>query len=498
MRSAIEMARTLPASEIKDWLEHGKFNHRTGYAMTLFEKIAFERWANEEPADFLAWSISKHRNINAGLLEKIAINRPEAIRHALASLEKTEDREALLTRMAKHNPDLALTELHKLIRSSGGTYGFHSAFQELNKHRPDEIASWLGEIKGPAHLNLERIVMSSRFEKDPEGTLKELYELPNGFDHIFGHYSYNQSSRSIGEILRENVSEFPEDWRARLMKGPHKLFQGLKSVDEFSNVDWGAMGFSPDQLGNLQFHFLYQQVQSKPAEVLSGWSDYELSDSQRQQILSTTLYRTRTAEELDSLRAKLTDPDDQAYFDKILTNRQSTNKTTAETPPVTSPDQLAGAVADRSLTNLSGLMRQWTSEQKNELLETYRSLEGENKSYLASLTIGRSTQVPLELRSEALAHLLTLPNDHEHSQWRKDGDRSAIDIVSRNAYELLNKDPVEATSWVTGLPEGSIRSYAQKNLALNWSNYDPRAAQHWISTLPENEQSEINTFMKSR
>ena len=39
---------------------------------------------------------------------------------------------------------------------------------------------------------------------------------------------------------------------------------------------------------------------------------------------------------------------------------------------------------------------------------------------------------------------------------------------------------------------------AQKNLAVNWQNYEPEAVKKWVSSLPAHEQTEVNNFLKSK
>ncbi|MGC6565513.1 MAG: hypothetical protein ACON38_07865 [Akkermansiaceae bacterium] len=143
-------------------------------------------------------------------------------------------------------------------------------------------------------------------------------------------------------------------------------------------------------------------------------------------------------------------------------------------------------------------MRQWTKEQKDQFVKTYRSLEGPDKDYLSSLAIGSRSRVPLEMKSEAYAHLLTLPEDHEYSEWRTQGNGNfAVEAVSQHALDLMNSDPLQATAWLASLPEGPVRMMVQGNLALNWQNYDPKAVENWLSSLPADNQTEIKKFMKS-
>ncbi|MEJ6579035.1 MAG: hypothetical protein QNL33_06095 [Akkermansiaceae bacterium] len=62
----------------------------------------------------------------------------------------------------------------------------------------------------------------------------------------------------------------------------------------------------------------------------------------------------------------------------------------------------------------------------------------------------------------------------------------------------METDPAQATRWLARLPEGPIRLMAQKNLAVNWQNYEPEAVKKWVSSLPAHEQTEVNNFLKSK
>lgn len=90
MRTAIEMARTLPSSEIREWLDQGTFNLRSGSAMTLFQKIAFERWAKEEPSEFLVCARSNSSHSYVHFIADIVKNQPGAIQSARASLDSIQ------------------------------------------------------------------------------------------------------------------------------------------------------------------------------------------------------------------------------------------------------------------------------------------------------------------------------------------------------------------------------------------------------------------------
>ena len=500
MRSAIEMARTLPSSEIREWLDQGTFNLRSGYAMTLFQKIAFERWAKEEPSEFLVWASSNSSHSYVHFIADIVKNQPGAIQSALASLDSSQKKEVLIQLIAGDAPDLALTELRKLLSApEAGAHNFHSAFSALAKHRPAELERMLDDVKGPARDSLEQIVISAKLEKDFEGTLAQLYEMPNGFEYLFGRYSYN-NNRNLkpGELL-SHLANFPESWRAQAVRNSSRLFKGIESVEQFSEVDWEGLGFTAAQAGKLQASYFQRKVPYKPVETLAAIANFEFSENEKRNIFRAAFYSTRTEEDLAKYRANFTNPEDRALFDEVAEDSASSIVNMAQTSKIETPDQLVSSLADRNVANLSSVIRNWDMEQKEELISTYHELEGTDKDYLASLAIKQNSGIPADLRSEALKHLLTLPESSEFSDWKGGQDDGiAVEAVSRNALDLMQSDPVKATTWLAELPEGPIRLQARKNLAVNWRNYEPEAVKKWLSSLPATEQTEITRFLKSK
>lgn|GEM_PF-1767219 len=500
MRTAIEMARTLPSSEIREWLDQGTFNLRSGYAMTLFQKIAFERWAKEEPSEFLVWASanSSHTYSYVHFIADIVKNQPGAIQSALASLDSTQKKEVLIQLIAGDAPDLALTELRKLLSDpEAGAHNFHSAFSALAKHRPAELERMLDEIKGPARDSLEQVVISAKLEKDFEGTLAQLYEMPNGFEYVFGRYSYNNRNLKPGELL-SHLASFPESWRAQAVRNSYQLFNGIESVDQFSAVDWEGLGFTAAQIEKLQASYFQQKVQNKPEEVLAAMANFEFSDNEKSNIFRAAFYSTRTEEDLAKYRNSFTTPEDLALFDEIAEVRADFIFRDAQTAKIETPAQLVSSLASRNVANLSSVIRNWNAEQKEDLISTYHELEGADKDYLASLAVTQNSGIPTDLRSEALKHLLTLPESSEFSDWKGQDGRQAVEAVSQNALTLMQSDPAKATTWLAELPEGPIRLQARKNLAVNWRNYEPEAVKKWLSSLPAAEQTEITSFLKSK
>ena len=494
VRSAIEMARTLPSSEIRAWLDQGKFNLRSGFAMTVFQKIAFERWAKEEPSEFLTWTSLNVSPDYEALVADVVKNHPEAIESALASLETTEQKEVLIRQIAAVLPDLALAELRKLLASpESANYAFYGAFDSLAKTRPEELEKLLGEIEGPARDRLEQVVYSAKLKKDFEGTLAGLYEMPNGFEIVLR----NSHFLKPGELL-SYLASFPESWRARAANNASHFLGGIESVEQFSAVDWEGVGFTAEQAGKLQYQFLYRQALLKPEDAFASMSDFTFSESQKKQILQASLHQNRTEEELASFRNQLTSADDRALFDEVAESGAKLIPKRANVSNIETPAQLVDSLTNRELSSLSPVIRNWNAGQKEELVATFHDLTGGDKDYLSTLLVNSNSGVSTDLRSDALKHLLTLPEDSEFSDWKGPNGDKAVQAVSQNALNLMQTDPAQATRWLAELPEGPVRSMAQKNLAVNWRNYEPEAVDRWISTLPAPEQAEVKKFLKTK
>jgi len=98
LRDAIELAHSLPSSELGAWITQERFTARNGHSLALFQQIALDRWSRSDPASFLDWV-----RINGGdsLGPQLAVlfkNHPEVLSEALASHQNHRERARLLSR----------------------------------------------------------------------------------------------------------------------------------------------------------------------------------------------------------------------------------------------------------------------------------------------------------------------------------------------------------------------------------------------------------------
>ena len=56
---------------------------------------------------------------------------------------------------------------------------------------------------------------------------------------------------------------------------------------------------------------------------------------------------------------------------------------------------------------------------------------------------------------------------------------------------MFERDPDQATSWLSNMPSGQSKSDAETTIAQIWAEKDPTAASRWVAALPVNEQSDV-------
>ena len=76
--------------------------------------------------------------------------------------------------------------------------------------------------------------------------------------------------------------------------------------------------------------------------------------------------------------------------------------------------------------------------------------------------------------------------------------RKLSESTAHYTMNLAVQDPVSAAEWVGTLPEGNTRTWAAKNLAAYWNQYDPPAVSEWMKNLSASERKEVSTHLKPR
>jgi hypothetical protein len=497
MRASIEMARTLPSSEIRQWLDSGKFNLRRGYALTLFQKIAFERWSQEEPVDFITWVGENQSSDYGAHLANILKNHPEALQEALSSITEPHKKGHLLWSISRKNPALALAEIQKMMPLPAQELSsLQGCFGVLVKDHYADLEAIKEQLTGNSRTQLEKVLIGHRIKDNFDEIFDSLLDRPDAYKLILGDYSVSRNIKPEDLIAR--LPDFPPAWRDALASSPHRLFSGdRKKMGKWLEMDWKASGFSAEQAKKINEYAFNYAVQVNPELSLALFSDQDFSEEKKRNLLEMVVNRTNSAEKQSEYLTTLTSPEDQALMQELIDKKEKPVEVASQ---IKTPDDLITALTEGKLATsnnpFSYLMRNWKPEDRAQISEAFNDLVGEEKARLAGFASSAGYGVEPELRGEAIKYLLENPEVQETAGWKEGRRYGGVEIASRYALELMKTDPSKASSWVNSLPEGPQQLWAKKNLAANWQNYDPDAVEKWISSQPASQQKEIVDFLK--
>jgi len=497
LRAAMELARTLPVSEIQSWIEGGQFDSRGGFALTLFEKIAIERWAQEKPREFLVWfgenRTSKHKFSISHLLE----DHPAALQEALEKIAEPHRKAGLLNSLAQENPKLALAELRRIMPISDKNLGhFSSFFYLIARDHSLALEAMVETLDGPAKIMVEKALISQRVRSDFNAVFDSLLDRPDGFKTFLGAENISQMIDQDELIAR--LPDFPAAWRDDLASNPRQLFYGTKrDVTKWLSLDWVASGFTDQQAAKLRESLFDYAVRTDPDHSLPLLAEQNFSDEKRKNLLRLSVSGARTPEQRNERLASLTSAEDREYLQTLF---QDGSSPAILARPVRGADDLISALVSGPLNepggDISYQLREWKPEEKARLGEAFGDLEGDEKARFAGFAASARYVVGPALKGEAIRYLIENSESREAAGWTGYYANASIEKSSEHAIDLMASDPAAARSWVDSLPPSEERLCAVRNLVTNWRNFDPAAAQRWLASQPAADRVAIEALPK--
>ncbi len=485
---AIEMALTLPSSEIESWITHSKFPFREGFAHSLFNQILSERWSREDPAAFLNW-VKKNDGENfIPQLHLLFTNHPELLSQTLIVSQDSKERAHLLSLVAATNPDLALTELAKILPLPNDlSFMMQETLVKLYKTHPDQLDLLLEN--SPAGSNNPLLVASfiDKLSRDFDAGLDELFTRADGFEVLFP--SSNHTTRFESDQFAARLSDFPKSWLNKLAGDPVRLFESLESPSKLIDLDWNSLGFSPANAQKMRLGLLNSLVGTEPEIALTALNGLDLTPEEKARFLQVGAFRNQSPEALSALSQYLESPEDRAHFLQEIETRNQSEVLTPER--LVSDSNLGGEVL------FGSLFRNWDDSQKDQFISAFQNSDPANRTRLASLMID-IPDLPLALEGQYIGQLLSDSRGHDLPGWGSDNYQNGALNASLHALKLLSVDTEQSTAWVEVLPDNPARIQVKQNLALNWRNLDPDGAQTWISSQPVTERQAIEEFLKER
>jgi hypothetical protein len=486
LRKAIEIARTLPVSDLRSWINSGRFDFSRGAARTIFEKIVYDRWIKEAPADFLEWAMTGGDPSYQRFLKRIAESDREGFAKLVDDAGAKGRGDQLLNSLANVDPGLAFDEVKRiLLQPKGARFGISRVLERLMKTHVDDLAKLLEASPEPPNWNLASVVYSHQLKEDFKGTFAQLLDFPRGLEIL--------KARNLmkAEQFEAYVNQFPPTWKKEFARNPTQfshLFGGL------GEMDWESAGFSQEQAISIRSAIVRNESYRNPERALSLVEKYQVNDHQKRMSFSQIISRAKSPEQVNQLAERISDADDRALFLEISERiSESAAAKPAKVSPVPNQEDLLAALARNERPDLSRSLRSWDEQQLEKLVGDFGDFNEGEKTALAEMIKARSYGVPGELQTAALVHLASRVEGLEGYE-KASHQRS----IWKHALDLLSRDPDEASAYVNRLPKGELQLQAKKNLAINWRNYDPSAAQNWINLQSPQDRKAIEEFLESK
>lgn len=501
LRSTIDFATHLPASEIAAWMEGRWFQTGAGFDVTLFHNILIERWGKEDPEGLLLWH-AKHNHSETGVtLATWAKADPERTLAFINERLTADQKQQAMTGIAKHNPSFALRCLRDMPAGKATVDGYHLSgfhnsvvFAEIAKSSPVELEQSLDTLPEDMRKLAESALIGSRLRSSFDTEFPKLLDRPDGWSIL----NQNIHSSEVRAKLFEQLADLPLEWKQQLARVAYNAIDPSLAL-QWWNSDLEGMGFTSSDARHIRNTAISALARQQPADALRLMKDAEISEDQRAKLVANIFRNLEEGADFDGLIQILDSDEDK----KIAQSFIPLDKDSSAAAKIKSPaDWLAQAASldfgAGSTEHFFTVLNEWDQDRIKELGKGLANLpEDQRGKAVRLLTHSRNHFLNLnpELTGEAIRHLIADDSPAEDKEW--DPFSSKLTKPSLHAVDWMLKDPDAARQWVQSLPEGEAKLWAQRNLAINWQLYDPEAVTQWLKTLPKESRTKVEHFMKT-
>lgn len=506
MRATIELAHSLPVSEIEAWMQGRWFITGQGFELSLFNKILTERWNKEDPEGLLTWKLKNNSGRTGEMLAAWAGKNPERV-VAYFKDHLTKDQQLLaLPEIAKKNPAFALQCLRDL--PSGGlsengmaSYYTRQVLVELAKSSPADLQAALAAMPAGLKSQAESVLIGQRLQTSFNDEFHQLLERPDGWKILSANFS---NIKGLGDKVFAQLADLPAAWKSSLASDPYDLIDA-SNANKWWDADLESMGFSDSDAKRIRMTALSRIASKQPEQALKLMGA-NFDASARSSVISNIFENLQgKPEKAEALLALLGSDEEKQQARAILdANNQSESSQKIEKPA----DWLEKvATIDLKSGNSSqylSMLRAWDPDKIADLGNQFRAMPDVQKRQVALVIAGNSgyaLNMGPVLVGDAIRYLVAQPTVSEAERQGLSPDPFAsndpISQASNFAVNWSKTDPTAAGTWVQSLPAGDAKLWAQKNLAANWAQYDPKEAARWVKSLPAAERGKVENFMKT-
>lgn len=501
MQAALDLANSLSTAEIAAWFEGSWANSLPDFERELFQKVAMQRWRESDPYGQLQWAL-RNQPEEVGATINLCVKADAKLLLATLRASKAPDHMEIraLSMLAGSDPASALALMKEIFAEPGRRVGaafpfqFQSLFRELAIKSPALLGAALDGLPPELRKQAQQTLVWQDLTTDFTAAIRKLQGQPDGLAQL----SNGLSAGGILSLRPDEVLPLLEamtpEWRKTLSDQLGNYV--TQNAEAWLGVDLAAAGFDQEQIFKIRRQAIERISSSDPENALRILDAITPPDPRlRKGLLDNIFIEKRDAALNEKLLAMLPDEERQATR-KMMEDRQK-RQSVAQLDPE--------AWLDSIVTDTKGLpgwnrpsLEGWDAAKLGELASRFRDLPVEKKQTVAMQLVARGepdTQVP-ELQLEAIRYLIENPVSG------KDAQRDAFFNLDRSTSTLavrwVLQEPEAATRWVQGLPEGSTKLWAQKNMAANWMKHDPVEASRWVDTLPAETRGVVREFVGTK
>ncbi|RYD23313.1 MAG: hypothetical protein EOP88_04690 [Verrucomicrobiaceae bacterium] len=488
LRSAVALAKSIPASDFAAWVEGDRFDFREGPELSVFRMILFERWINEAPETLIPWAGKNNYGQAGRALQALAKNSPAVLMDHYRSHPDDGAELQVLAEVAKNHPELALQRFQELSSeglSRTSSWQVSGLIEQLSLKSPAALEAAMSRLPSGLQAEAEKQLCMRRLETSFDTELQALLERPDGAS-VFASIA-SQKPGFTGKLL-DDLAGLPEQWKATFADNPYSLNLSSDGA-RWYDADLEGAGFTKAQASDIRNACLREMARSNPEFVLRNLDGVEprVKASFIASAMGTAGGDEAAAEKLISLLGN--------EEDKQQARNQLKLSHTARTPDEwleqVGSDPTALTDTYRTFEHLN----KWGEEDIGKLRKGFQNLPDDGKLAIARLAAqaGRHMSISPAFAGDAIRYLV------EHPPENNPGNQvDPVSASSIHAVNLMQDDPVAATAWVNSLPEGKARTWAYKNMASNWNQHDPKAVREWLKTLPADTRQAVKVHLEQK
>lgn len=498
LRATIQLASSIPVSELKAWFDAEWFDGEEDMQSHLFYRIARARLMAEDPAALVDYERRGGTQLHA-TVQEWATRDPEAALDYLMKIRDPDARSRLLSLMgrdlAKTDPELVLSRMKdpQFMLTANKWNVTSSIIEGLARSSPDALKAaskdWPQGMKEMVQAGLLLVSLKDNFST----TIGELGKSPDGMQRFLK--AIDRAPDLANAAIKETAS-LPEGWFAAIAT-QHSYylvqFEPLKWLD----TDLPALGLTEEQAGSLRSEALDRIATNDPNQILSILSGPQLAPEERSKAIRQAI--ENLASDPEAAEAWIAKLSDEAEI-QAARNALGKSRKGLEARQLT-PSSFITNLTEEGTTVRGDYVQassRWGTEERELIAKEFAALPEEKKSEVAGKMIENSHgEISPLLRADAIRYLLEHPPAADPEAPAGNPGTRLADAASYLAASWAEDDPNAAGHWVNALPAGQERLWAAKNLAARWNLSEPKAAQRWINTLSGDEQTQVRQHLDS-